>query len=110
MNVIKPLDLLERVMRDSHKQLSVTELNRILITIAEQRLGVCFRFRLMGEMWYPNFVRVLKATDKGALLNDEIQNKIISISDLSVIIQFELDASLHNYEPHFHYEVTPREF
>jgi hypothetical protein len=97
-------------MKDSRKQLSVTELSRLLVTIAEQRLGVCFRFRLMGEMWYPNFVRVLKVTDKGALLNDETKNKIISIADLSSVIQFELDASLHNYEPHFHYEVTARQF
>lgn len=97
-------------MRTPPRQLSVTELNRLLITIAEKRMGVCFRFRLMGEMWYPNFVRVLKVTDKIVLLNDEVSNKLISVSDISSIIQFELDASFHNYEPHFHYEVTAREF
>src|SRR5688500_2710704 len=97
-------------MKGPNKQLSVTELNRLLITIAEQHLGVCFRFRLIGEMCYPNFVRVLKTTEKGALLNDETKNKLISIADLSSIIQFELDASLHHYEPHFHYGVTAREF
>ena len=97
-------------MKKNDNQLSVTDLQRLLVTIAEHGRGVCFRYRLMGEMWYPNFVRILKVTEKGVLLNDESRNTIISVPDLSAVIQFEIDSSLHNFEPHFHYQVIAREF
>lgn len=82
---------------------SVLELKQLLVTIVDARLQTCFRYRLLGEMWKPNFVRVLKAVDKGVLLHDEIKNQLISIPDLQQIVQFEIDQAVHAFRPHFHY-------
>ena len=68
---------------------------------------VSFRYRLVGEMWQPNFMQVVKVTDKGAYLKDEAGKRIILLSDLRLIIHCELDGSLHSLEPNFHYEVSP---
>ena len=84
---------------------SVLELKRLLVELAEKRPNVCFRPRLMGEMWSVNFMRVVSTTEKGVLLCDEETNRFISVSDLSYIMQFELDNRFQNYQPHFHYEV-----
>jgi hypothetical protein len=86
---------------------SVGELKRLLITVTDHKMGVCFRYRMLGEMWYPNFLRILKVTDEGVLLNDEVKNAIVSIRDLSQVMQFELDSALHQYQPHYHYSVNP---
>ena len=51
-------------------------------------------------------MRVHEVTDKGVFLKDEQQNKIIFISDLKWIVQFELDGSIHSFAPNFHYEVV----
>ena len=84
---------------------SVLQLKRLLVELAEKRPNVCIRPRLMGEMWSTNFMRVVAATEKGVLLRDEETNRFISVSDLSYIMQFELDNRFQNYQPHFHYEV-----
>jgi hypothetical protein len=60
-------------------------------------------------MWQPNFMRVLKLSEEGSLLNDEFRNKIISITDLCTIIQFEFDAPVMKLEPHFHFELSEAE-
>ena len=82
---------------------SVLELKRLLLTVTDNKLPVSFRYRLLGEMWKPNFMNVLRVTEKGVLLKDEVGNKLISVLDLTQIVQFEIDQSIHNFEPHFHY-------
>ena len=67
----------------------------MLVTISETRGTIRFRYRIVGEMWYQNFVRVLKVTEQGIILNDEIKNRLYSLPDLSSIIQFELDGSIY---------------
>jgi hypothetical protein len=91
---------------------SVLELKRLLVELAEKRPNVCIRPRLMGEMWLVHFMRVVSTSEKGVLLHDEETNRFISVSDLSYIMQFELDNRFQNYQPHFHYEVrvSPSEF
>ena len=91
-------------MKNTDKEISVTELKRLLVAIVETRSGICFRYRKVGEMWYPNFLRVLKTTEKGVILNDEIKNRLFSL-DLTTIMQFEIDGALYGYEPHYHYYV-----
>jgi hypothetical protein len=93
--------------KTSNGLISVSELKRLLVTITDHKMGVCFRYRLLGEMWYPNFLRILKVTETGVLLNDEVKNQLISLRDLSQVMQFELDSSLHQYQPHFHYNIDP---
>lgn len=82
---------------------SVLELKQLLITITDNKLPVSFRYRLLGELWKPNFMRVLKVVERGALLHDEIRNQLISVPDLYQIVQFEIDQTVHAFKPHFHY-------
>ena len=92
---------------EKEKTISVLEVKRLLITIIDYNLPICFRFRLLGEMWYPNFMKVIKVTDEGVLLNDENRGKLVLITDLSHIVQFELDGRIHTFEPNFHYDLAP---
>src|SRR3954468_3605429 len=94
---------------DTKSLISVVELKRLLVTILDFDMPICIRYRILGEMWQPNFLRVVKITEKGIILNDEVRNKTIVIPDLTQIIQFEIDGRIHNFQPHFHYDVTVRE-
>jgi hypothetical protein len=87
------------------KNIEVLQLKRLLLELREHRPDICFRYRLMGRMWTNNFLRVIKLTEKGVLLNDEPSNKFVSLADLSQVIQFEIDKSFQTYEPYFHYNV-----
>jgi hypothetical protein len=82
-------------------------LRNLLQELNAHNSGVCFRFRLLGEMWKPNFMRIVKVTDSGAILTDELTKEFVFLSDLSDVVQFELDNRHKDYEPHFHYEVAP---
>lgn len=85
--------------------ISVPELRRMLYTIADNNLDTCFRYRLLGEMWQPNFFRVVEVSEKGLVLNDEIVDTFKCLTDLTQIMQFEIDVALHNFLPHNHYDV-----
>lgn len=90
--------------------ITVTELKQLLTRLHDSReLGVCIRTRCLGEMWYPNFMRMLMLTEKGVvILNDEIERRAVTIQRASDIIQFEIDQPFQEYKPHFHYTVTSR--
>jgi hypothetical protein len=96
-------------MEKAKSLISVLELRRLLITIVDYNLPVGFRYRMLGEMWQPGFSRVAKVTEKGVILNDDSKNKSCIISDLSQIIQFEVDGRIHTFDPNFHYDVTVKE-
>jgi hypothetical protein len=85
----------------------VNELRTLLIAIRGSRSDVCIRFRILGEQWMRNFVHVIHVTENGILLNDEVTNKFITISDISAIMQFEIDLPFQTYQPYYHYEVRP---
>ena len=93
----------ENVKKTSY---SVTLLKRTLIDILEHGQNVCVRFRLIGEMWQPHFVRVVGITESRVLVNDEVKNNLTSI-ELSKVMQFEIDHRFKGIEPHFHYDVAP---
>ena len=84
---------------------SVLELKQILIDIKEHGPHVCFRFRLLGNMWQKNFVRIVNISDNRILVNDETTNRLVSI-DLNNVVQFEIDHSFKMIDPHFHYNVV----
>ena len=88
------------------KKVAVLELRRLLVELKEHRPDICIRYRLIGQMWAKHFLRVIRVTDEGVILNDETSNKLISISELHQIIQFELDKPFQTYQPYFHYEVV----
>jgi hypothetical protein len=92
------------IMTENH-QVPVLQLRRLLYELRDLRPDICIRFRLIGEMWQVNFYHIVSISEKGAALNDEKANKLIFISDLSHVMQFEIDHSFKEYEPHFHYTV-----
>ena len=91
----------------TRSQLSALELKRLLVELKEYRPDICVRYRLMGEMWHPTFMKIAMVTERGILLTDEMTHKLISLSDLNMIIQFEIDNGFREYQPHFHYDVIP---
>jgi hypothetical protein len=97
--------MLEKVKNE----VSVLELKRLLVTIIDHKLPICFRYRALGDMWQPNFLKVLKITENGVILNDELQNKLVTVPDLSNIMQFEIDGRIYAFGPNFHYDVTIKE-
>ncbi|HWA32641.1 MAG TPA: hypothetical protein VG737_00855 [Cyclobacteriaceae bacterium] len=87
--------------------ISTLELRRLLFDLKDKRADVCVRFRILGEMWYPSFLRIIQVTEKGAVFANEQTNEWISLADLSEIMQFEIDNRFQHYQPHFHYDVMP---
>jgi hypothetical protein len=85
----------------------VLELRRLLFELKDLRPDIHIRFRIISEMWQNNHHRVLKLTEKSVALNDEKSNKLIFIQDLNNVMQFEIDHSFQQYQPHFHYTVNP---
>ena len=94
-------------MTKNQSVISILELRSLLASLLNNHLNICIRFRLVGEMWQSHHMRVLKLTEKGVLLNDEVKNRLISIQDLSQVMQFEIDVQFQIYQPHYHYEVSP---
>jgi hypothetical protein len=84
---------------------SVIALRQLLQDIVLKKPEVCFRYRLIGEMWTPNFKKVLHVSEKGVLLRDEVTNNLTAINDLSNLIQFEIDSPFQNIRPYCHYDV-----
>jgi hypothetical protein len=85
-------------------QVSIVALQRLLVELKERKPNVCFRFRVMGEMWHPNFVRIISINDKTVMLLDQQANKLLTVN-LSLIVQFEIDIGYQEYSPNFHYTV-----
>jgi hypothetical protein len=86
--------------------ISATELKRLLHSIQEQRQAR-IRYRTIGRLWHPNFLRIIKIEEnKSVLFHDETRKRLIELPDFSTIVQFELDSKLFLYEPNCHYEIS----
>lgn len=88
-------------------KIPVIELRRLLVELQDHRPDICIRYRLIGKMWMPHFMKIITVTEHGAVLNDEASKSVVRLSDLSHIIQFEIDKPFQLYHPYFHYEVIP---
>jgi hypothetical protein len=93
-------------MSEPTKKVSVLELRRLLFELKEHRPDICIRYRLLGQMWATNFLRIIRLTEKGVLLNDENSGKLVTIPDLAQIMQFEVDKPFQMFQPYFHYDVS----
>jgi len=93
-------------MKEVQKKVAVLALRRLLVELKEHRPDICIRYRLIGQMWAKNFLRVIRVTDHGVLLNDETLNKLITVTDLAHVMQFEVDKPFQTYQPYFHYDVV----
>jgi hypothetical protein len=87
--------------------ITVLELRRLLVELNDNGNSICIRFRLIGEMWKANFFRIIDCNDEGLMIVDESSNRLFFLKDLSIIMQFEIDARFQSFEPHFHYDVVP---
>jgi hypothetical protein len=88
------------------RSLTVLELQRVLIEIQEQRPDICIRYRLIGEMWKTNFIKIISVVEKGIFLKDEQAYQLIHLQNIENIMQFEIDHNFQNFEAHFHYDIT----
>lgn len=91
----------DNIVEHTKNLISVLELKRLLVDLKEKRPDICVRYRLLGEMWVVNSMRVISVTEKGVMLNDERNNRLINLPDLSSIMQFEIDAPFMGFQPHF---------
>jgi hypothetical protein len=105
-SIFEKLPIARVRMAKSKTLVSVLELRRLLYDIKEKRPDICIHYRLLGELWITNFRSVILITEKGALFDDRILNKVYTLGDISTIMQFELDSRFQNYEPFFHYDVS----
>lgn len=98
---------LDNIAQKTKNLISVLEFKRLLVDLKEKRPDICVRYRLLGEMWVVNAMKVIKVTEKGVMLNDEQNNRLINLPDLSSVMQFEVDAPFQGFQPHFHYDIQP---
>jgi hypothetical protein len=94
-----------RAVPKAKNLISVSELKQLLLHLRHERPDICMRYRLLGEMWGVNFMNVKHVTPKSVLLTNLPNNSFVLISDISMIMQFELDNSFQGFQPHFHYNV-----
>jgi histone H3/H4 len=89
------------------KNIPIIEFRRLLHEISDYRPDIGVRMRVMGEMWHPLHLRIFQLTEKGVALYEELSRKLVMVSDLSQVMQFEIDQVFKHYQPHFHYSVDP---
>jgi len=100
-----------RVMDSKRDEISTLEFKELVTDLLNfSPHNVCIRFRVIGEMWQTNFVRVVLLEGKRVISHDEHRNSMNSIQDINDVIQFELDTNFKGYQAHFHYSVAPAEF
>jgi hypothetical protein len=93
-------------MSEVRQKISVLEVRRLLVELREHRPDICLRYRLIGQMWATNFLRVIQVTDEGVLLRDETSNRVVRISELAQMMQLEIDKPFQAYKPYCHYDVV----
>jgi hypothetical protein len=68
--------------------------------------NICFRFRVIGEMWMKNLMQITAVNERTALFFDEVDTKYYLVR-INNIMQFEIDARFQNFQPYFHYGIVP---
>jgi hypothetical protein len=87
------------------KSVTILELKRLLHELNDKQSYICVRYRLLGEMWQTDFVKIATIDDSGVLFYNETTGRFAKLSSVGKIIQFEIDHSFQNFQPHFHYDV-----
>jgi hypothetical protein len=105
MHLLRRVTKIDR-MNEVRQKVSVLEVRRLLVELKEHRADICIRYRLIGQMWATNFLRVIQVTDEGVILDDESSNTMVTIAELAQMMQFEIDKPFQAYKPYFHYDVV----
>lgn len=86
---------------------SVNDLKGLFAAIVHHPYPVNLRFRTLGQLWYPNFLRIVKMEEGNRVLfHDDERKFFISLRDLSAITEFELNASAGGFEAFTPYQVS----
>src|SRR6186713_1400550 len=93
-------------MTKDRKDISISELKRLLYDLHDKQSYTCIRVRLLGEMWQKNFLRISSINDDAVIFSDETSRKLLKIADLMTIMQFELDHNFQQFIAYFHYGVS----
>ena len=88
------------------KDISISELKRLLYDLHDKQVNTCIRIRVLGEMWQKNFLRIFSINDDAVIFSDEISGRLLKITDLLTIMQFELDHNFQQFIAYFHYDVS----
>ena len=91
----------------AESKIPIIEFKKLLHNLRDLRPDVGIRVRLMGEMWQTHHLRVFQVTERGAALHDPQTKRLLMVNDLSQVMQFELEESFQQYQPHYHYSVDP---
>lgn len=90
---------------ETKSSITSLELKQLLVQLVEVP-SICFRFRMLGEMWMKHLVHVTAVNEKTVLMFDDIETKYYLVK-INNIVQFEIDSRFQTYQPFFHYEVRP---
>jgi hypothetical protein len=93
-------------MTKGGKEISSSELKRLLYDLHDKQSYTCFRFRLLGEMWQKSFWRIFSVNEDAVIFSDEISGQLLKIADLATVMQFELDHNFQQFIAYFHYDVS----
>jgi hypothetical protein len=94
-------------MERSKNTITTVYLRNLLQDLAGRRPPVGIRVRMLGELWKPHFMQIVKITERGVILSDESSKEFVFIPDISDVVQFEIDDRFQELQPHYHYEVNP---
>jgi len=92
-------------MNKDRKDISISELKRMLYDVHDKQSYTCIRFRLLGEMWQKHFMRIFSISDDAVIFSDETSGRLLKITDLMTVMQFELDHNFQQFFAYFHYDV-----
>ena len=87
--------------------ITVTELKGLLQDIHDLRPDIGVRFRVLGGMWQSAFVHLADIHENKVVLKERTSTKLFIISDLVMVVQFELEERFRAFVPNFHYTVKP---
>jgi hypothetical protein len=94
-------------MEETLTIISAAELKKVLFSIIRHELPVCIRYRTIGQLWHPNYLRIIKVEDNSAIVfHDETRKRLIFLPDVSAITQFEVDRPVHFLKAGYHYQVS----
>jgi hypothetical protein len=91
------------------RKVTTTELKSLLYDIRDRRPDVRVRVRVIGKMWSESFCTVNHINENGMILCDAHKGKLLYVSNVNDIIQFELECSFFGFHAFYHYNVVSGE-
>jgi len=105
-SIIAAYGCFDAPMTKGSKDISISELKRLLYELHDKQSYTCIRFRLLGAMWQKNFSRIFSINDDTIIFKDETSGRLLKLTDLTSIMQFELDHNFQQFIAYFHYSVS----